>query len=59
VVQGIINATLTVFGRHRSGALFPIMLSVKAMGSSFVGIVQKLATIDQYVVLPNSHGCLQ
>ena len=41
------NTTRTVFGRHRSGALFPIMLSVKPMGSSFAGVMQKLVTSDQ------------
>jgi hypothetical protein len=41
------NTTRTVFGRHRSGALFPIMLCVKPMGSSFAGVMQKLVTTDQ------------
>jgi hypothetical protein len=48
--QTVMNTTRTVFGRHRSGAVFPMLLCVKPMASSFAGVMQKLITTDQYVL---------
>ena len=50
VAQTLINATRTVFGRHPSGYIFPMLLSVKPMASGFAGVIQKLHTSDQFIL---------
>jgi hypothetical protein len=44
------NITRTVFGRHRAGHLFPMLLCVKPMSNSFAGVIQKLYTPDQFLL---------
>ena len=34
------NVTRTVFGRHRNGYIFPMLLCVKPMASSFTGMTR-------------------
>jgi hypothetical protein len=48
-LQTFLDSTRTLFGRHRTGALFPMQLCVKTTATSFVGIIQKLFSSDQYV----------
>jgi hypothetical protein len=55
-VQSVLNTTRTVFGRHRSGALFPILLCVKPMANSFAGVMQKLNTSDQFMLFTTISG---
>ena len=49
-VQFIMNTTRTVFGKHQQGHIFPMLLNVKAMETSFAGILQELTTTDQFVM---------
>ena len=44
------NTTRTVFGKHRQGHIFPMLLNVKPMETSFAGIMQELTTTDQFVM---------
>jgi hypothetical protein len=55
-VQSVLNTTRTVFGRHRSGALFPVLLCVKPMANSFAGVMQKLTTSDQFLLFTTMSG---
>ena len=45
------NSTRTVFGKHRAGYVFPMLLSVKPMAGSFVGVIQQLQSEDQFILL--------
>ncbi len=44
------NTTRTAFGRHKAGYIFPLLLNVKPMETSFAGILQELTTTDQFVM---------
>ncbi len=48
--QTVMNTTRTAFGKHKSGYIFPMLLNVKPMETSFAGIVQELTTSDQFVM---------
>jgi hypothetical protein len=48
--QFVMNTTRTVFGKHQQGHIFPMLLNVKAMETSFAGIMQELTTTDQFVM---------
>ena len=37
------------FAKHRQGYVFPIFLNVNVLDSSFVGVVQKAPTVDEYI----------
>jgi hypothetical protein len=45
--QTTLSSTRTMFGRHCSGVVFPMLLCVKPSANSFVGVIQKLFTSDQ------------
>lgn len=42
--QTVMNTTRTAFGKHSQGYIFPILLNVKAMETSFAGLLQQLTT---------------
>ena len=48
--QNIVHQVRTVFGRHHSGYVFPMLLCVKPMESTteFVGMVKKLNGDDDF-----------
>ncbi len=52
ILQTTLGCTRTMFGRHSSGALFPILLCVKPSDNCFVGVIQQLMTPDQCVPVP-------
>jgi hypothetical protein len=46
------NTTRTVFGKHASGHVFPMLLNVQSMPDSdcFIGILQELKTSDEFIL---------
>ena len=50
LVQTVMNTTRTAFGKHSQGYIFPLLLNVKAMESSFAGILQELKTTDNFIL---------
>jgi hypothetical protein len=48
-LQTIVRTSRTMFARHRQGHIFPIILHVDAMDSSFVGVIQKIPTQDEFI----------
>jgi hypothetical protein len=48
--QTVMNTTRTAFGKHIQGYIFPLLLNVKAMESSFAGIIQELKTSDNFIL---------
>ncbi len=48
--QTVMNTTRTAFGKHIQGYIFPLLLNVKAMESSFAGIMQELKTNDNFIL---------
>jgi hypothetical protein len=50
VSQTVVDKTRTVFGKHRSGYIFPMLLSVQQDESGFVGIMQRLYPEQQFIM---------
>ncbi len=48
--QTVMNITRTVFGKHRAGYLFPLLLCVKPMAGAFTGIIQQLHSKDEFIL---------
>ena len=49
-LQTVMNTTRTVFAKHRQGYIFPMLLNVKPMESSFAGVMQRLPTQDNFIL---------
>jgi hypothetical protein len=50
VHQRILNSTRTLFGRHRMGHIFPMLLNVTRLDTEFAGIMQRIQTQDEYIL---------
>ncbi len=50
LLQSALNNTTTMFGRHQTGFIFPMLLNVKALPTGFAGIMQKLHTTDNFIM---------
>ena len=48
--QTALESTRTVFGKHRAGYVFPMLLYVKALPSGFMGMIQQLQTTDEFLL---------
>jgi hypothetical protein len=48
--QRILNTTRTLFGRHRSGHIFPMVLNVARMDTEFAGVIQRIQSRDDYIM---------
>jgi hypothetical protein len=59
--QNIVHQTRTVFGRHHSGYIFPMLLCVKPMESTteFVGMVKQLNGEDDYIMFSSITNIIQ
>jgi hypothetical protein len=46
------NTTRTVFGKHASGHVFPMLINVQSMPDAdcFIGIMQELKSPDEFVL---------
>ena len=44
------DVTTTVFGRHQTGYVFPMLLVIKALPNSFAGAMQRLHTTDNFIL---------
>jgi hypothetical protein len=49
-LQLVMDKTRTVFGKHRLGYVFPMVLAVKQNESGFVGVMQRLASEQQFIL---------
>ncbi len=58
--QNIIHQARTVFGRHKTGYVFPMLLCVKPMESSteFVGMVKQLNGEDEFIMFSTLTGVI-
>ncbi len=54
--QSALNATCTMFGRHQSGYLFPLLLCVKSLPTGFAGVMQRLHTDENAVLFCTKSG---
>ncbi len=48
--QRILNSTRTLFGRHRMGYIFPMLLNVTRLDTEFAGVMQRIQTQDEYIL---------
>jgi hypothetical protein len=48
-VQHVFNKTQVLFGRHRAGYIFPMLLSVSRLENEFAGVMQRIDSPDQYI----------
>jgi hypothetical protein len=55
-VQVVLDKTTTLFGRHQSGYIFPMLLSVKTLPNSFAGALQRLRTPDSFILFSTVSG---
>ncbi len=44
------NTTRTVFGKHKAGYIFPLLLNVRSTDTCFAGLLQRLHTSDQFIL---------
>lgn len=44
------NTTRTVFGRHKEGYIFPLLLNVKPLEHCFAGVIAELHTSEQFII---------
>lgn len=49
-LQSVMNTTRTVFGKHSQGHIFPMLLNVSSLESSFAGAVQALPGSEEYIL---------
>jgi PAS domain S-box-containing protein len=48
--ETVMNTTRTVFGRHHDGHIFPILLNVKPLETSFAGVIAELHTSEHFIL---------
>jgi hypothetical protein len=48
--QRILNSTRTLFGRHRMGYIFPMLLNVTRLDTEFAGVMQRIQSQDEYIM---------
>jgi hypothetical protein len=53
ISQTVLDTTRTVFGLHKEGYMFPMLLNVKPMENSFSGVIAPLYTATQFILFTN------
>ena len=48
--QIMLETSRVMFAKHRQGYIFPVLMNANMLACEFVGIIQKLTSVDEYIL---------
>ncbi len=47
--QVMMQSSRTMFGKHKHGYIFPVLMNANALDNCFAGVIQKLECPDEFI----------